>query len=102
MANVIVVLSETVSRLEAQFRLLFLQANVRQCFKWEITDCIKANLGLCLVSSMIILLQLTYVYLLCHQYEPGRHLRITFFGLMPCQQYFRCKNVTYHGIVLPM
>ena len=27
---------------------------------------------------------------------------ITFLGLMPCQHYFKCINVTYHGIVLSM
>ena len=65
----IVSLSETASRLEAQFWLLFFQAIVRQCFKWDnsvaITDSIQANKCLCLVSSMIILLQLKFVYLLC-------------------------------------
>ena len=59
-----VLLSETVSRLEAQFQLLFL-ANIRHCFKWgnrvAITDRSQAMKGLCLVSSMIILLQLTSV-----------------------------------------
>ena len=67
MANMIVLLPETVSRLEAQFRLLFFRVNVRQCFKWgdrvAITDSIQANKGPCLVSSMIILLQLRSVYL---------------------------------------
>ena len=75
----IVLLSETVSRLEAQFWLLFFfffffffwggggLADVRQCFKWgnrsAITDSIQVNKGLCLVSAMIILLQLTSVCL---------------------------------------
>ena len=36
-----------------------------------ITGSIQANMGLCLVSSIIILLQLTSVYLLCHQHEQG-------------------------------
>ena len=61
-----------------------------------ITDSIQANKGRCLVSSMIILLQLASVYLLCHQHEHGRHFVITFSGLMPCQQYFRCIKVTNH------
>ena len=63
-----------------------------------ITDSVQANKGLCLVSSMIILLQLKSVYLLCHQHENGRHFRITLSGLMPCQQYFRCIKVTYHVV----
>ena len=67
-----------------------------------ITDSIQAKKGLCLVSLMIILLQLTSVYLLCHQHEHGRHFGITVMGLMPCQQYFKCIKVTYHGLVLPM
>ena len=59
------------SRLEAQFRLLYsFRANVRKCFKLAnmvaITDSIQADKGLYLVSSMIMLLQLTSVYLLCH------------------------------------
>ena len=83
MANMIVLLPETESRLEAQFRLLFVfLANVRQCFKWgnrvAITDSIPANKGLCLVSSMIILLQLMSVYLLCHQHEHGNTLGLLF------------------------
>ena len=67
-----------------------------------ITESIQANKGLCLVSLMIILLQLTSVYLLCHQHENGKHFGITFSGLMPCQQYFRCIEVTCHGVVFPM
>ena len=45
-----------------------------------ITDSIQADTGLFLVSSMIILLQLTSVYLLCHQHEHGRHFGNTFSG----------------------
>ena len=58
------------------------------------------NKGLCSVSSMIILLQLTSVYLLCHQQDHGRHFGITFSDIMPCQHYFRCIKVVYYGIVL--
>ena len=61
-----------------------------------IPDSIQTNKGLCLGSSMIILLHLKSVYLLCHQHTHGRHFGITFSGLMPCQQYL------YYGIVLPM
>ena len=49
-----------------------------------ITDSIQANTGLCLVSAMKILFQLTSVYLLCHQHELWDY----FLGLMPGQQYF--------------
>ena len=56
-----------------------------------IIDSFQAYKCLCLVSSMIIL-----------QHEHGRHFGITFSGLMPCQQYFRCIKDTYHEIVLPM
>ena len=42
------------------------------------------------------------VYLLCHYLEHGRHFRITFSGLMPCPQYFRCIKATYHGICTSM
>ena len=45
-----------------------------------ITDSIQANKGLYVVSSMIILLQLTPVYLLCHQNEYGRQFWDYFFG----------------------
>ena len=31
----------------------------------------------------------------CHQHEHGRHFGIRFWGLMPCQQYFRYIKVTY-------
>ena len=65
-------------------------------------DIIKTNKGLCLVSLMIILFQLTSVYLLCHKLEHGRHFGITHSGLIPRQQYFRFKKVAYHGIVLPV
>ena len=55
--------------LKAWFAGVFFRANVRQCFKWgntvAISDMIQANKGLCLVSSMIVLLQLMSVYLLC-------------------------------------
>ena len=34
-----------------------------------ITDSIQANLGPLFVSSMIILLQLMFIYLLCHPHE---------------------------------
>ena len=72
MANSIVLLSETVIRLEAQFWLLFLRANednVSTCGNMVVIfDSIQTNKGLCLVSSMIILLQLTSVHLLCHQH----------------------------------
>ena len=83
MANMIVVLSETVSRLQAQFRLPFFE-QMRDNFKWgyrvAITDSIQANKGVCLVSSIIILLQFTSVYVLCHQLEHGRHFEITILG----------------------
>ena len=64
-------------------------ANVRHCFQnWgnrvTITNSIQANKGLCLVSPMIILLQLTSVCLLCHRHEHGIHFGITFSWLMPC------------------
>ena len=29
-------------------------------------------------------------------------LKLLFFGLMPCQQYFRHKKVNYHRLVLPV
>ena len=67
-----------------------------------IADSIQANKGLCLVSLMIILLQLTSVYVLCDQHENGRYFGIIVSGLMSYQQYFRCINLTYHEIVLPM
>ena len=59
----IVLLPETVSRLEAQFRFRFFLSKCKTMFfKWgnmvAITDSIQANTGLFLVSSMIILLQL--------------------------------------------
>ena len=88
MTNTIVLLSETVSRLEAQIRFRFFSKCKTLLFKWSnivaITDSIQADTGLFLVSSMIIfLLQLTSVYLLCHQHEHGRHFGNTFSGLMP-------------------
>ena len=80
MANMILLLSETVRRIEAQFRLLFFRANVRKCFKWgnmgAITDSIQANKDLSLASSMIILLQVRSVYLLCHPHEHGFLFRV--------------------------
>ena len=47
-----------------------------------INDSIQANYGLCLVSSMIIFLQLTSVNLLCHQHEHGRHFGIIFSSIL--------------------
>ena len=43
-----------------------------------ITDSIHANLGLCYVSSMIILLQLMLIHLLCHLYELTDTLGLLF------------------------
>ena len=39
---------------------------------------------------------------MCHQHAHGRHFGVTFWGLMPCQQYFRYIKVTYHRIELPV
>ena len=85
----IVLLSETVSRLEAQFRLLFFRANERMFLNLDnrvaITDRIQANYVLSLVSSMIILLRLTSVYPLCHQQYHGKH----FIGLNAMSRVFQ-------------
>ena len=61
------------------------------------TDSIQTNMGLCLVSSIVMLLPF-----ICHQHEHGRHFEIPLMGLMPCQQYFRYIKVTNHRIVLPV
>ena len=37
-----------------------------------------------------------------HQNEHERQFGITFSVLMSCQQYLRCRKVTYYGIVLHM
>ena len=98
----IVLLSETLRRLDAHIRLLFFRADERMFLnrgsRLAITVRRQANKSLCLVSSMIILLQLRYVYSLCYNIN----MEDTFSGLMPCHQYFRCIKVTNHDIVLPV
>ena len=58
-----------------------------------ITDIIHANLGLCYVSSMIILLQLMLIHLLCHLYELTDTLGLLFWVVNSIVEEPGFKNV---------
>ena len=64
-----------------------------------ITESIPANLG----PLIIILLQLVFIYLLCHLLGLTDSLGLLFGGLTHCQQYLRYINikVAFHGIIFP-
>ena len=107
MVNMIVLLSETVSRRgtvssavsSSKCKTMFLSGNWQHSGQHgPLFGFFNDNSSSVYVCSMFVCL---FIYCVVSM-DMEDTLGLLFSGLMSCQQYFSCINVTYHGIVLPM